>query len=91
MIKIEEKYDFNSVDNKIMEANYNIERNISKFYDDRGFLSQNLLNSLRTFVEYIAFKIYLTGRTDLLVYNNKTVGDAMLYIKSRGNIKFKIW
>ena len=58
MIKIEEKYDFNSIDKKIMEANSNIERNIDKFSaDDRGFLSQNLLNALRTFVEYIAVKI----------------------------------
>ena len=43
MIKIEEKYDFNSIDKKIMEANSNIERNIDRFSaDDRGFLSQNL-------------------------------------------------
>ena len=65
MIKIEEKYDFNSIDKKIMEANSNIERNIDRFSaEDRGFLSQNLLNALRTFVEYIAVKIYLTGKTE---------------------------
>lgn len=89
MIKIEEKYDFNSIDKKIMEANSNIERNIKKFSnDDRGFLSQNLLNALRTFVEYIAVKIYLTGKTETINYDNGTVRIALDYIKSRGKIKF---
>ena len=89
MIKIEEKYDFNSIDKKIMEANLNIERNISKFSaDDRGFLSQNLLNSLRTFLEYIVVKIYLTGKTETINYDNKTVRIALDDIKCRGNIKF---
>ena len=89
MIKIEEKYNFNSVDRKIIEANLNIERNISKFSnDERGFLSQNLLNALRTFIEYIAFKIYLTGKTETINYDNGTVRIALDYIKSKGNIKF---
>lgn len=89
MIKIEEKYNFNSIDKRIMEANSNIERNINKFSDnDRGFLSQNLLNALRTFVEYIAVKIYLTGKTETVNYDNKTVRIALDDIKCRGNIKF---
>lgn len=89
MIRIEEKYNFNSVDRKIIEANLNIERNISKFSDDeRGFLSQNLLNALRTFIEYIAFKIYLTGKKETINYDNGTVRIALDYIKSKGNIKF---
>ena len=89
MIKIEEKYDFNSIDKRIMESNSNIERNIKKFSDDdRGFLSQNLLNALRTFVEYIAVKIYLTGKTETINYDNGTVRIALDYIKSRGKIKF---
>lgn len=89
MIKIEEKYDFNSIDKKIMEANSNIERNINKFSDnDRGFLSQNILNALRTFVEYIAVKIYLTGRKETINYDNRTVKIALDDIKCRGNIKF---
>lgn len=89
MIKIEEKYNFNSIDKRIMEANSNIERNIKKFSDnDRGFLSQNLLNALRTFVEYIAVKIYLTGKTENVNYDNKTVRIALDDIKCRGNIKF---
>ena len=89
MIKIEEKYNFNSIDKRIMEANSNIERNINKFSDnDRGFLSQNLLNALRTFVEYIAVKIYLTGKTETVNYDNKTVRIALDDIKCKGNIKF---
>lgn len=87
MIKIEEKYNFNSIDKRIIEANSNIERNINKFSDnDRGFLSQNLLNALRTFVEYIAVKIYLTGKTETVNYDNKTVRIALDDIKCRGNI-----
>lgn len=89
MIAIEEKYDFTSVDKKIYEANSYLERNIDKFKsDDRGFLSQNILAGLRTFVEYIAFKIYLDGKTETTVYNNNTVRNALDYIKARGNIKF---
>ena len=89
MIKIEEKYNFNSIDKRIMEANSNIERNINKFSNnDRGFLSQNLLNALRTFVEYVAVKIYLTGKTETVNYDNKTVRIALNDIKSRGEIKF---
>ena len=89
MIAIEEKYDFNSVDKKIYEANSYLERNIDKFTsDERGFLSQNLLAGLRTFVEYIAFKIYLEGKNETYIYNNKTVRNALDYIKGKGNIKF---
>jgi len=89
MIRIEEKYDFNSIDKRIIEANLNIERNINKFSDnERGLLSQNLLNALRTFVEYIAFKIYLTGKIGTFNYDNKTVRIALDDIKCRGNIKF---
>ena len=89
MIVIEEKYNFNSVDKKILEANYYLERNIDKFSKgERGFLSQNILAKLRTFVEYTAFKIYLEGKRETIIYNNRTVRNALDYIKSRGNIKF---
>ena len=53
----------------------------------RRFLSQNLLNALRTFVEYIAVKIYLTGKKETVNYDNETVRIA-LDEKCRGNIKF---
>lgn len=89
MIEIEEKYNFNNVDKKILEANSILERNISKFAkDQRGFLSQNLLNGLRTFIEYIAFKLYLEGKTETIKYNNITVRKALDNIKSKGNIKY---
>ena len=84
MIKIEEKYNFYSVDKKIIEANSNLEKNISKIpKNDRGFLSQNLLNGLRTFIEYIAFKIYLEGKNETINYDNKTIRDALDYRKSK--------
>lgn len=91
MIKIEEMYNFTSIDKKIMESNSVIERNIEKYTgDDRGFLSQNVLSQLRTFVEYIGLKIYLeyNNPKDELVYNDNTVSDSMKFIKGRGNIKF---
>lgn len=91
MIKIEEMYSFTSIDKKILESNSVIERNIEKYdSDDRGFLSQNVLGQLRTFVEYIGLKVFLeyNNSGDELVYNDKTVSDAMKFIKGRGNIKF---
>ena len=43
MIKIEEMYNFTSIDKKILEVNSVIEKNIEKYKDDdRGFLSQNV-------------------------------------------------
>ena len=91
MIRIEEKYNFNSVDKKIIEANSIIERNIESIpKDQRGFLSQNILSQLRTFVEYIGLKIYLEynelGQT--IVYDDQTVSKSMLFIKGRGNLKY---
>lgn len=91
MIRIEEKYNFNSVDKKIIEANSIIERNIESIpKEQRGFLSQNILGQLRTFVEYIGLKIYLEyndfGQT--IVYNDKTISKAMTFIKGRGNLKY---
>lgn len=89
MIKIEERYNFYSVDKRIIEADSNLEKNISKIpKNDRGFLSQNLLNGLRTFIEYIAFKIYLEWKNETINYDNKTIRDALDYIKSKGNIKY---
>jgi Viral (Superfamily 1) RNA helicase. len=89
MIKIEESYDFNSINKKILEANNNIERIIDKLSkDDRGFLSQNILSELRTFVEYIAFKIHLDGQSAVKDYNNNTIKEALNYIKGRSSTKF---
>ncbi len=60
MIKIEEEYNFTTINRKIMESNSIIEKNIEKYSDDdRGFLSQNVLAQLRTFVECIGLKIYM--------------------------------
>ena len=42
--------------------------------------------ALRTFLEYIAVKIYLTGKTETVNYDNKTVRIALDDIKCRGNI-----
>ena len=91
MIKIEEKYNFNSVDKKIMEGNSIFERNIETIpKNQRGLLSQNILGNLRTFVEYIGLKIYLENNElgQTIIYDDQTVTKAMNYIKGRSNIKF---
>ena len=91
MIKIEEEYNFTTINRKIMESNSIIEKNIEKYSDDdRGFLSQNVLAQLRTFVECIGLKIYMEYKNleCELVYNDNTISDSMKFIKGRGNIKF---
>ena len=50
MIKIEEKYDFNSIDKKIMEANSNIERNIDRFSAEGSrILISKLIKCIKNF------------------------------------------
>lgn len=46
------------IDISIKNINDNICKNIGKIRDDRGYLSQNILSQLRTFVEHIAMKYY---------------------------------
>lgn len=91
MIKIEEMYNFTSIDKKILESNSVIERNIEKYNnDDRGFLSQNVLAQLRTFVEYIGLKIFLeyNNPNNDVLYNDATVSQSMKFIKGKDNLKF---
>lgn len=55
---------------------------------DRGFLSQNILSHLRTFLEAIIVKIYTSNHGLGDIYNWDNIGNAIDYIKSRGDLKF---
>ena len=48
------------IDKHIVDINKNICTNIDKMNmcGERGFFSQNIMNTLRNFVEHIAIKIY---------------------------------
>ncbi|MFW7374264.1 hypothetical protein [Vagococcus fluvialis] len=46
------------IDRSIKDINNNICKNIDRIRDDRGYLSQNILSQLRTFVEHVAMKYY---------------------------------
>lgn len=90
-VKIEEHYSFESINEKIIESNSIIERNIELLCnDDRGLLSQNLLSHLRTFIEYISFKLFLENAPSdkKFLYDNLTLKDAMSMLKSNVHLKY---
>lgn len=71
------------IDYKIDELNKKIERNMLDSVKDRGYMSQNLVKSLRDLVEYISFKTYIIETNQLdLEYNQKTNDKAIKYVKS---------
>ncbi|EAK2320406.1 hypothetical protein CRS93_08365, partial [Campylobacter coli] len=45
---------------QILDIDRNINKNIVRNKEDRGFLSQNILNELRNLLEHIALCIYNT-------------------------------
>ncbi|MBP6859162.1 MAG: AAA family ATPase [Candidatus Magasanikbacteria bacterium] len=52
--------------------------------DERGFLSQNILDKLRTFVEAVAVKASGEDDYSYVIYQNK----AKLYVSSRADLRF---
>ena len=71
------------IDYKIDELNKKIERNMLDSVKDRGYMSQNLVKSLRDLVEYISFKTYIVETNQLdLEYNKKNNDEAIKYVKS---------
>ena len=76
-----ESLDF--VNRKIKELNKKIEKNIDDSVDNRGYMSQNIIKSLRDLVEYIAFKVYvIEDKKCYTEYNRVNNGLAIKYIKS---------
>lgn len=45
------------INRKINDLNIKIEKNIDDSVDNRGYMSKNIIKSLRDLVEYIAFKV----------------------------------
>src|SRR5574344_623094 len=71
------------INKKIYDLNIKIERNIDDSIDDRGYMSQNIIKSLRDLVEYISFKIYVIEiKKCYLEYNHENNAKAIQYIKS---------
>lgn len=71
------------INRKIYDLNIKIEKNIDDSVDNRGYMSQNIIKSLRDLVEYIAFKIYVLEKEKCYVeYNRENNGKAIKYIKS---------
>ena len=73
----------NFINRKINDLNIKIEKNIDDSVDNRGYMSQNIIKSLRDLVEYIAFKVYVVEyKKDYVEYNHVNNGLAIKYIKS---------
>lgn len=73
----------NFINRKIDDLNIKIEKNIDDSIDNRGYMSQNVIKSLRDLVEYIAFKVYIVEcKKNYVEYNQVNNGLAIKYIKS---------
>lgn len=71
------------INRKISDVNEKIEKNIEDSIDNRGYMSQNIIKSLRDLVEYISFKIYVIEKTkEYTEYNHENNGKAISYVKS---------
>ena len=73
----------NFINRKINDLNIKIEKNIDDSVDNRGYMFQNIIKSLRDLVEYIAFKVYVVEYKKYYVeYNHVNNRLAIKYIKS---------
>ena len=71
------------INKKIRDLNIKIEKNIDDSVDNRGYMSQNIIKSLRDLVEYISFKVYIIEKEKRYIeYNHDNNGKAIRYIKS---------
>ena len=71
------------INRKIFDLNLKIERNIEDSIENRGYMSQNIIKSLRDLVEYISFKVYIMENQKCYTeYNHVNNGLAIKYIKS---------
>lgn len=74
-----------SIDQKIIQIDKSISRNIENLSNDRGLLSQNILSQLRNLVEAIAVKIFSQGNNIELTYDN--IKSGLEYVRSHGRYK----
>ena len=76
----------NRVDSKIFSINKAICKNIETVdIFERGFISQNILDKLRNFIEHICLKFYCSGQDIENKYSN--IQNAISFVKSRGKLK----
>lgn len=79
----------NKIDGKILDINKVICGNIARFDDsERGLLSQNILSQLRNFVEHISLKALAASRGQDIENTYDNIQDALVYIKTRGDLRF---
>jgi hypothetical protein len=72
------------IDDDILNISQAISKNIGKFdASERGLLSQNILNTLRHFVEHICLKEYAQGQELETSYDNLKLAVKKLQPKSR--------
>lgn len=71
------------INKKIDTVNTRIEHEFEHVKENRGYVSQNVVKNLRDFVEYIAFKVYITEKVKgYAEYNHQNNQQAIKYIKS---------
>lgn len=78
------------IDKHIVDINKNICTNIDEMNrcGKRGFFSQNIMNTLRNFVEHIAVKIYNHDYNVDLEWNYKSIELGIKYINEKSNYVF---
>ena len=78
------------IDKHIVDINKNICTNIDKMNrcGERGFFSQNIMNTLRNFVEHIAIKIYNHDKNVDLKWNYQSIDLSIKYINGNSNYIF---
>ena len=76
-----------TIDLQILQINQTICKNIDTIETaERGFISQNILSQLRTFVEHIMLKVWKHPGDVQDSYSN--IRSAIAFARSRGNLKF---
>ena len=78
------------IDKHIVDINKNICKNIEQMnmMRERGFSSQNIMNTLRNFVEHIAVKIYNHDNDVDLEWNYHNIELSIKYINEKSNYVF---
>ncbi|MCH3701470.1 AAA family ATPase [Campylobacter lari] len=72
-----------SVLEQIIVISQNFNKNIKKHEDDRGFLSQNILNELRNLIEHIALYIYNRDTNNNFSSHYDNIKVAIVYISDK--------
>lgn len=76
-----------TIDKAILDTDKVICRNINDLYEERGFLSQNILSHLRNLVEYISQKVFFCY-SEPNDYESKKKALKILKSKKQGGLKF---